>query len=178
MEYGNLDFSRRYSFNEKLKEQNLDFDSEISEMEGQEDSSLAVKLLLYMDATLQGKLDLSAYFELAEKRIESLNRFGLDVDHQILSARGELKNELMTTTEKAKGELQLISRNSNFLDALFEDIGLRKNMSLSLNDTMDLIRLEELAQDGEYENEQLSGEKFGRFRVDWLVIKRAIFKHF
>jgi hypothetical protein len=46
-------------------------------------------------------------------------------------------------------------------------------MELTLLDTLDLIRLERIARkDDVFE---LEGEDWGKFRVNWNVIKRALF---
>lgn len=107
-----------------------------------------MKLMYYIDETLQGKLNLDSFFELTENRLDDLRRFDLDVDHQILKSNGEL----MVLEDLVESELALINKNKSILDGLMDDIDLRQDMNMTLLDVMDIIRLEECIKEGVYEN--------------------------
>ena len=160
-----IDLSRKYSFQSKLIQNGQQFESK------QQNLSVTLQFLEYLQYTLGDKIDLSQYEQVARAKVSELLRFDLDVDHQILRSKGEL----MLLEEVAQNELALIYKNSGLLNELMEGFEFKSDISLTLLDALDLTRIEKLARQGSINNSK--GENFGKFRVDWPVFKRALFKY-
>lgn len=89
-----ISLDRKYPFLEKLQEHHIEF-------ELYEDISQAMNLVLYIQDSLEGKLDLSAFIQLAERSNLNLNRFGLELDHGFDTNKGEI----VSLEEEAASEL-------------------------------------------------------------------------
>jgi hypothetical protein len=79
--------------------------------------------------------------------VESLIQYGLSPDHH-LGDTSISNGHLVTIQEQVEAELSLILKNSSLLDDLLNSFEFKRNMDLTLLDTLDLIKLDKLAQNG------------------------------